>query len=319
MIWSSVQFPKPVSLSGRQVGADEDAFARNGESDVGAAERCGKSPACRGNDPGVWQSLQPAMVTRYLPRATSSSAAEAAEAPRHSAAASAGNTEFSHIGSLPVRCRRGASRAHAKSQLTHDARNPSASNFVRRYRPSSGASTRVGRIRAVRSRVAGARQSGRFASAAAQATRAGSAASSGRSSSVKPVSSLQLSPTAPRRVQRPLVEHELRPAVGGRGERADDHLGARAILLEGDAVDDDAQRLALRQGGDAAEPVAGRVGIARARRIAAVAVGGEPLLGGEGVEALADDLRARRRRRAPPPDRPRARRSRRSAARSSRR
>ena len=50
------------------------------------------------------------------------------------------------------------------------------------------------------------------------------------------------------------------------------------------------ERLALGQLGDAAEPVAGRVGARALGGIAPVAVGGEPLLGGEGVEALADDL-----------------------------
>ena len=49
------------------------------------------------------------------------------------------------------------------------------------------------------------------------------------------------------------------------------------------------ERFALRQSGDAAEPVAGRVEVARGSGIAAVAIGGQPLLGGEGVEALADD------------------------------
>jgi hypothetical protein len=46
------------------------------------------------------------------------------------------------------------------------------------------------------------------------------------------------------------------------------------------------------QRGDAAEAVALGIQVAGARRVAAVAVGGQPLLGGEWVEALADDLQA---------------------------
>ncbi len=99
----------------------------------------------------------------------------------------------------------------------------------------------------------------------------------------------QTSPTAPVEREAAFVE-DLRLAVGRRGQRADEDRGARAILLEGGAIGRHAQRLALGQRGDAADPVAGRVGIARGGRIAIVAVGGQPLLGVEGVEALADDF-----------------------------
>ena len=90
--------------------------------------------------------------------------------------------------------------------------------------------------------------------------------------------------------QRLLVEQEFRLAAGRRAERAHHDLGARAILVEREAIEDDGKRFAFRQGGDAAEAVAGRVEGARLSGIAPVAVGGQPLLGGEGVEALADDL-----------------------------
>src|SRR5580658_9738420 len=89
--------------------------------------------------------------------------------------------------------------------------------------------------------------------------------------------------------ERLFVEHEFRLAARGRGQRADHDFRPRAVLVEGQAVVDDRERLALRQIGDAAEAVARRVRVTRLSRFARVAVGGQPLLGGEGVEALARD------------------------------
>ena len=90
--------------------------------------------------------------------------------------------------------------------------------------------------------------------------------------------------------QRLFVEQELRLAAGGRAERADHDFGPRAVLVEREPIEDDRERLALRQGGDTAEAVAGGVEGARLSGIAPVAVRRQPLLGGEGVEALADHL-----------------------------
>ena len=107
-----------------------------------------------------------------------------------------------------------------------------------------------------------AARSCRRAPAEAAATRAGSAASCGRLRA----QSRRVAPCQADRAelrQRLLVEHELRAAIAGRGEGADDNLGAPAILFERQAVEDDAQRLALGQRGDAAEPVARRVRVAR--------------------------------------------------------
>ena len=90
--------------------------------------------------------------------------------------------------------------------------------------------------------------------------------------------------------ERLFVEQEFRLAAGGRAERAHHDLGPRAIFVEREAVEDDGERFPFRQGCDAAEAVAGRIECARQSGIAPIAIGAQPLLGGEGVEALADDL-----------------------------
>ncbi|HZZ24250.1 MAG TPA: hypothetical protein VFE60_17435, partial [Roseiarcus sp.] len=65
---------------------------------------------------------------------------------------------------------------------------------------------------------------------------------------------------------------------------------ARAVFVERHALEDDRKRFTLGQSGDAAEAVAGRIEGARLSGISPVAVRRQPLLRGEGVEALADHL-----------------------------
>ena len=90
----------------------------------------------------------------------------------------------------------------------------------------------------------------------------------------------------------PFVEQSRRPAGGRRRQRTDDDRRARAILFERGAVEHEAQRLPLGEVADAPEPVASGIGDARAGGIAVVAVGGEPLLGGERIVALAEQHEA---------------------------
>ena len=89
--------------------------------------------------------------------------------------------------------------------------------------------------------------------------------------------------------EAPLVEHLSRLASGRRGQRADDDIRPRAIFLEGHPVFDEGERLALGQRADAAVAVAGRGVVARLGGLAPVAVGRQPLFGGESVETFADD------------------------------
>src|ERR1700734_4257633 len=78
MIWSSVQLPNPVSLSGVRFGPAKTPSP-------GIANPTSEPPSMRDKsglprkEPGVWQSLQPPIVARDLPRAISLPSASAAE------------------------------------------------------------------------------------------------------------------------------------------------------------------------------------------------------------------------------------------------
>ena len=108
--------------------------------------------------------------------------------------------------------------------------------------------------------------------------------------SVKP-SPVQVSPTAPVSREAPLVEPAPPCIPPARSSALTTTSRASAIFLESQAVFDERQRLALGQRADAAEAVAGRVAVARLGGLAPVAVGRQPLFGGESVEAFADDTR----------------------------
>src|SRR5215469_590292 len=75
MIWSVVHLPSPVSLSGVRLGGTNTPFGI--AKPTSEPPRTFPASGLPKKLPGVWQSLQPAIVTRYLPRATCWSAATA--------------------------------------------------------------------------------------------------------------------------------------------------------------------------------------------------------------------------------------------------
>src|SRR5271166_530863 len=175
MIWSSVQFPKPVSLSGVRLGPTNTPWPGNANPTSDPPSMREKSGLPR-KVPGVWQSLQPAMVTRYLPRATSISAAEAAKLPRHAAAVSAEKQSFrmgSPFTTWAVR------RPRLRRLALHHAQEPAGGQFQAPIAPRLALDPGRPDRRRARSEGPGAR-SGRREARAARRTRVGSAASSGR-------------------------------------------------------------------------------------------------------------------------------------------